>query len=84
MRKLLLSLALGMPLISCGALSTVIPEPSQTCKVPVLPPAPALDPQVCGERVCLTVEETVELARWGAAVKEVERALALCPEVTRV
>jgi hypothetical protein len=82
MRKLMLCAALLMPLTSCGALSTVL-TPPESCRVPVLPPAPALNPQACGELVCITVDEAKALAKWGQAAKELNHALSLCPEVVR-
>lgn len=59
----------------CGTLPASKPAP---CRVPVDPPTPELDPQPCGESVCLSVADTVKLAAYFVAVANVESALAGC------
>lgn len=83
LRSLLLLTLLALP-ISCGANSPV-PVSPRPCVVPAAPPDPDIAPFVCedGVNVCLTVEDTAELAAWIHGMQEVERAVAACSLVTR-
>lgn len=78
MRRLLPLLLLGA-LLSCSATpSPVTPRPTSPCVVPAVPPFPSMEPQECGEKVCITVLETIDLARWIRSVRETATALAGC------
>lgn len=71
-------------LLSCTTNSTsTTPKPLTLCVVPTAPVKPKLDPQACGDKVCLTVEETKALAKYAHDVAEVERAIDACNLVVR-
>lgn len=84
MRKLLLCLTL-LALPSCCATLPAASKPTP-CEVPVEPEKPALDPQVCEGKVCLTADETIALTRYLVAMDNIRSALNGCPatQVERV
>jgi uncharacterized lipoprotein YmbA len=74
MRKLT-AFAIALLLTSCSGTSLAPTTPHSTeCRIPALPPLPKLSP-VEG---CLSVEETVALAKYLARADETRRALAGC------
>lgn len=87
MPRLLMFVTLLLLLSSCGGISQdpVPPKPISLCRVPVLPPKPALHPRACTDtEVCIDVGEVVSLVLWSKAVDEVELALKGCNLVERI
>ncbi len=78
MRKLLLLLTLPLLLTSCVTRTVTVPAKPVSCPVPPAPVKPAIDAQMCGEMVCLTVADAVALARYQLLVDEREWALRAC------
>lgn len=79
MRKQLLCMTLVALLGCCGQSPTpVTPRPISPCEVPAIPAIPAIQAEECGEKVCITVLETVALARWIRLVGETQTALQGC------
>ncbi len=72
-------LLLALLLTSCGTNYPVI-APTEPCRVP---PVPTLDvsPVGCGESVCYSVEDQLELVIWEQAMWEYTRAVTMCPHV---
>jgi hypothetical protein len=81
-----LRLMLFVLLTSCGSNSrgTTTPTPITKCQVPERVKRPVIDPQVCGDKVCITVNETVALAAYLHASREVDDALEGCSLIERV
>lgn len=71
-----------LPLLSSCAGSS---RPSETlikCKAPAFPEPPALNGNVCGQEICLTIEEIVQLSLYKAKVDETKSALLGCSLIT--
>lgn len=82
MLKRALSLLLPMLLPCCGASSPspANPKPLSLCKVPAWPSPPPLHPTACqADQVCLSVEDTVALARYEFDVEQTLATLMSCP-----
>lgn len=78
MPKLALSVMLTMLLASCGS-SYPVAAPVSPCKVSPPPGELEVTPTACGTQVCWSIEDTIKLARWAAAVAEYERDVKACP-----
>lgn len=85
MRRLL-KFVLPLTLSASCASSLPAPNPIRPCPVPVLPEAPRVT-NTCQDdpdHFCMTTDDVVALAKWVAAVVEIESSLHGCPLVTRV
>lgn len=80
-RTLCLLLAIG-----AQACATRVAKPTTpvACKVPAIPEPPEVMAAPCGDFVCLTIEDTVALAKWIARVTEVKASLSGCTLVETV
>lgn len=87
MRSLVLCALLATPLASCGSSLPAPANPVRPCLVPELPEAPQVG-EPCSDdpdetHVCISIEDTIALAKWVARVVEIDAALAGCNLVTR-
>lgn len=83
MRKLLLCATLTTLLASCGS-SYPVSAPADPCRVPPFPAPLVVTPHGCGHDVCWSLEDTLALTRWAAAVEEYWRGVSRCPLVVEV
>jgi len=65
--------------LSCAGNSRpIVPLPVAKCSIPAFPTAPALQGEVCGNKICLTIPEVVELSLYQARIDETKSALLGC------
>lgn len=69
--------------LACSGTSRAPTTPKSTdpCLILRLTPPPELDAQACGDRVCLSVADTLALSLWIADVEETRHGLDGCPLV---
>jgi hypothetical protein len=79
MLKLLLSLTL-LVLPSCSKKQPVA-RPVEPCLIGAKPPELVLDPQTCGDAVCMSVVEVMAIAYYIVLTEERNLDLARCPYI---
>ena len=84
MPKLLALLLLLMPPACCTTPRTPTTPALTKCRIPAIPGKPPLHPSVCGDSVCITVDEAKALATYLIDADEARRSLEGCSLVQLV
>lgn len=82
MKKLLLFVLLATPLGCSRTPSPATPKSTSYCLIPKTTPPPRISTGDCDDKVCMSMEDAVALARWIHQIKELQVALSECSLVT--